>query len=154
MSNRGNIWVNADGLKVGFGARTTANEDTGHIETDGLNKELIRKISPATIAAAAGAAPFNDDIAVPAGSLITVVGAKVYEAFDDTFVVNLVDKEGTIVEAAVLDGAGASAVGAIGGVLATQILTTEPLWLSVVGTPTEGYAELYVEYNVSTSNKL
>lgn len=153
MANRGEVWVNADGLKVGFGRRTTENETTAHIETQGLGKELIRKVSPGTVVAATGYVADNDDIPILGGAVVTAVAFKVYEDFDADVTVNLVDAEGTIVEADVLSET-APAKGAYGGSLAAPLFTTDKLYVEVVSTATEGYGELFIAYNVSTSFKV
>lgn len=152
MSNRKGTWINADGLKVGFGARSTANDTTAHIETQGLGKELIRKISPNTVRAAAGYIPTNDDIPVLGGVVITKVALTVFTDINADVTVNLVDKTGAIVIADILKET-APARGIYGGPLETTILTSTALYVEVVSTATEGYGELSIEYDVTTSRK-
>ena len=66
---RDSTWTNDDGLVVGFGTRTTSNDEAGNVRTSGLVEEYVIKIDDATALADAdtAAAPGNY-VGIPAGS--------------------------------------------------------------------------------------
>jgi hypothetical protein len=102
--SRDSIWLNNDGLKVGFGTRTSENVNAGPIRTVGLQEHTTKVIYSATdIGAADNVAVQGDEVPIPAGSIITAVRIVVEEAFDSandtaTLDVGLKAKAGTEID--------------------------------------------------------
>ena len=69
--SREETWVNDDGLKVGFGARTLDNSNAGNVRTVGLREEMVKVlVSAAALADTDTAAVQGDEVPIPAGSII------------------------------------------------------------------------------------
>lgn len=158
---RGNTWLNADGLEVGFGVRDTHNIEDAIVHTLGRVKEVEVHIDHSTIAElATGTAPNSKHIEIPAGSVVRSAYLRVDTGFDalTSIVVGLkqqsdgatIDDDGLIASTllAAIDTAGEVVVGA-GAVIdaATETAVPAVVSLDVTGSaPTVGSAKLYVEY--------
>lgn len=73
--SRSSSYVNADGLKVGFGTRTTDNAAAGNVRTDGLRSEVVKQVASAVtgVATTDVTKPQGDEVPIPAGSIIRAV---------------------------------------------------------------------------------
>lgn len=150
---RQNTWTNEDGLRVGFGTRTTVNADAGSVHTKGLVKQLKIDVNAADLEKA-GTIPTAHNMQIPAEAAILSATLIVNEAFDTAVEVGtkdaagvVVDKDGLIATAAHADNA--VAVGA-GAQIGTKALVD--LYITVEETaaaPTTGRGQLVVEYIIN-----
>lgn len=150
---RDNVWINADGLEVGFGRRDTKNLEAGSIEVKGQVRQVELEIY------------FDEDNAtasvknavVPAGAVVVGATLQVSTAFaggtsvkvgtistdgvtidDDSLITPTAGAVANLTAGAVLKGAGA----AVGATVAEPTNITYEL----TGTFTAGRATLLVEY--------
>lgn len=156
---RDEYWINNDGLKVGFGPRTTDNPESGPIKTEGLRKQIIKRIYDASIdAPATDTAPVEgDQVPIPANAVGIRAWLRVTEAFvgsGATLNIGVKEADGTTIDvdgliaAPVADlGAGEVVVGT--GDLIDAVIATVPAYITVTasgGAFTAGAGELTVEY--------
>ena len=159
MTSRNDIWVNGDGLKVGFGARTTRNEQSAPYRSVGLQKQAEFRIFGEDIKSTDTGPAFNDSVPIPAGAIIDAVQVLVVEAFTAAGIdIGLKEKDGTAIAADGFVAAGdMQSLGVVAG--AGSLIGTE---LAVAGYPsysgpaqTAGEAVVIVKYTLkpSTVNK-
>lgn len=98
---RDSTWTNDDGLVVGFGTRTSSNDQGGNVRTSGLEEEYVIEVLDGTaIGATDTAAVTGGDYAdIPANSVITAAYFQVDTAFTSagaaTLDIGLKQRDGT-----------------------------------------------------------
>lgn len=83
--SRDETWLNSDGLKVGFGARTLENANAGNVRTVGIDEQMVKVLYDATaLADTDTAAAQGDEVPIPAGAIIKSADFVVETAFTTT----------------------------------------------------------------------
>jgi hypothetical protein len=91
---RQDTWVNADGLRVGFGARDSFNEFDANVHTVGRIKQMEVIFNADNVGTLADAvAPLSKDFQIPAGSVVVRSTARVLQAVTGAtdFIIGLKD---------------------------------------------------------------
>ena len=122
MASRKYVWTNADGLKVGFGPRSTDNTQAGPYKTEGLFKQIEKRIYGVDVPATDTVAAQGDEIPIPANAVGLRAYIQVTETFDSagdaaTLSVGVKQKAGTTIDADGIDAAVAEASLAAGAVI-------------------------------------
>lgn len=79
---RDSTWTNDDGLVVGFGTRTSTNDQGGNVRTSGLVEEYVIKINDAsTLGDTDTAAVTGDQAGLPANAIINAAYFRVNTTF-------------------------------------------------------------------------
>lgn len=153
-----NTWINADGLRVPFGARDTHNIEDAVVHSLGRRKEVEVHIHYSTLSSlATGTLDSTKVIEVPAGSTLVDGFLRVEEditdltsliiGLKDTLTGATIDDNGLLtatVEAGLEDD---TTVALDGALLGEKLATTGTVSLDVTGTaPTAGRAVLYFVY--------
>lgn len=157
---RKEVWVNNDGLKVGFGARDTNNYEAGTVRTVGKVNQLEILLDWDNLPSLG--AVDNDNVGIPANAVIQSATLVVEDAFESagatTLGIGLQTAAGVAIDADGIDAAIAkTAIDADGDVVqcdgalvggVTTIGGVEGYIYTVVGTGpyTAGRAVLTVEY--------
>ena len=157
---RDEFWINNDGLKVGFGPRTTDNPEAGPIKTEGLRKEIIKRVYDAAIDVPATdtAATEGDQVPIPANA----VGVRAWFRVTEDFVgagaslnVGVKAKDGTTIDVdgfIAAEGVANLTAGAViegDGALIGAIVADEPAYITFTyagAAFTAGAGELTIEY--------
>lgn len=146
MTNRKDVWINEDGLEVGFGPQITDNVDAGNNHIKGKIKQIQMLVDFSKLPVV-GEAHSSKDFFIPEGAQIVSAYFKAEEDFDNAVEFGTSQKDGTaIVQDGLIATGTTSAVGA-GALIGT--VTTEANYLTVTPTataPTAGRGELLVEY--------
>lgn len=122
--SRDNTWLNNDGLKVGFGARTLDNSNAGTIRTVGLREEMVKVLVDASaLTDTDTAAVQGDEVPIPAGSTILSARFVVITPFATSASGTL--DIGVKVKAGGADGAGANDDDAIDAAIAVTAIDAE-----------------------------
>ena len=157
---RDSTWTNDDGLVVGFGTRTSTNDEGGNIRTSGIVEEYVIKINDATTlgdtdtAAVAGSFP-----GIPAEAVIKSAYLKVTTAFTSGGLATLdiglkqragtnIDADGIDVDIAVADLSAGAVIVCDGALIGARIGSNEgvPMFTYETAAFTAGAAELVIEY--------
>lgn len=160
MASRESVWVNADGLKVGFGPRTTDNTQAGPYKTEGLFKQIEKRIYGVDVPATDTVATQGDEIPIPADAIGLRAYIQVVDEFDSaadtaTLSVGVKQKDGTTIDVDGIDAAVAEAdltAGAViicDGALINDTVGANDAYITFTyGTEafTAGSAVLVVEY--------
>lgn len=152
---RASTWTNSDGLKVGFGRRTSLNNNGGTVRTQGNEEMLVMEINAANMPKASSVARTADDVAIPAGSYITKATLNVLTSFADadanpTMTIGLVTAAGA---AGDVDGLFAGLTEASGQLTAPQVVEGDVATYGgalVNGTDHIGTSDLYVNVDLDT----
>lgn len=154
--SRGNTWTNADGMVVGFGARTTHNPEGASVHTLGLRAEVTLQLSSESYLDVATGTLIGKEAVIPAGSVIRSASVNVTEAITGStdFTVGLKDNvDGTTVDADGLITAVESVLtvgvvdGATGALLGTALAADSVVSVDVTGAMTAGEFVITVVYD-------
>lgn len=159
---RSSIWVNDDGLVVGFGTRDTQNTQSGPYKTEGLIKEIVTKVYDAsTLEATDTAAMQGYEVPIPANAIIESSELVVDTAFtsDGSAALNIgvKSKSGTAIDADGINTAiplmalTAGAVIPADGALVGASVGSEPAYVYFTydtAAFTAGAATLFVRYRL------
>lgn len=165
MPSRNNVWVNADGLKVGFGTRHTDNTQAGPYKTEGLFKQVEKRIFGVDVPSSDTSAVQGDEVPIPYNAVGVRAYIEVVEAFDSagdaaTLSIGLKEKDGTEITAAGIDADVAEAdltAGAVivcdGAYIDTSVGDVDAYIKFTYGTEafTAGEAVLVIEYLIRSS---
>ncbi len=148
--NRKETWVNADGLKVGFGPQIAANLNTGTQNVKGKIKQIQVEVD-ATRLNSVGTAQHDDNFYIPAGAAIINAHFTATETFDEAVEFGTADVAGDAINQNGLIETGSPAAGsvAVGGGAQVNSVVAENAYLVVTPTasaPTEGKGTLVVQY--------
>lgn len=106
---KSNLWTNADGLVVGFGARDVESTGSSKVSTAGVEQEIVMKIVGTDVADTDVAAQLVNAPTIPAGSHIISATLYVLTAFAGaTATVDIglyKQSDGTAINAAGIDSA-------------------------------------------------
>lgn len=151
---RQSTWLNADGLKVGFGPRSTEFTPSAPVALKGLKRELVYRFRGQDVGTTDPAEFQGDRQSIPAHAYVIRAYARVLEALDDDAVIDAVDFDGTVVEAGAFGTVpSATAVGDIvelstGTFIGTSVGDAN-VFLQASGAATAGRVAVVVEYDVS-----
>lgn len=146
MSNRKELWINADGLEVGFGPQVTDNVDAGTNHVKGKVKQIQMHVDAANLPSV-GTAHSAKDYFIPAGAQIVSAYYKAEVDFDNAVEFGTSQLDGTEIDQDGLIATGTTTAVGAGALIGT--VTSEASYLVVTATtdaPTEGSGELVVEY--------
>lgn len=106
--SRQNTWTNDDGLVVGYGPRTSSNENAGQVAHLGGNREVLHvNLDYDNLPAAPSTAPSMKSVPIPAGAVIVRADLNVETAFTSggatTLTIGLVNSAGTAIDADGID---------------------------------------------------
>ena len=146
MSNRKEVWVNADGLEVGFGPQVRDNLDAGSNHVKGKVKQIQMAVSYEDLPKV-GEAHSTKDFFIPAGAQIVSAHYTAEVDFDNAVEFGLSEKDGTEIDQDGLIATGTTTAAGAGALIGTKI--SENGYLTVTETttaPTAGKGTLVVEY--------
>src|SRR5690554_3368033 len=142
-----NVWVNEDGLELGYGPVVSFNNEANTQHTKGKVKQIEMKIDVAAGLPAVGTAHTAKDFAIPAGAQIISAYYKADVDFDNAVEFGTSALDGTEIDQDGLIATGTTTAVGAGALIGT--VTSEASYLVVTATtdaPTEGSGELVVEY--------
>lgn len=159
---RSSIWVNDDGLVVGFGTRDTQNTQSGPYKTEGLIKESITKVYDASTLGSTDTAEMQGyEVPIPANAIIESAELVVDTAFTSSgsavLNIGVKSKDGTAIDEDGIDSAIAVAsltAGAVipaDGALIGESVGSEPAYVFFTydtAAFTAGAATLFVRYRL------
>lgn len=165
MPSRNSVWLNADGLKVGFGPRHTDNTQAGPYKTEGLFKQIEKRIYGVDVPATDTTAVQGDEVPIPADAVGLRAYVQVTDAFasaggDATLSIGVKQKDGTTIDVDGIDAAIAEAdlsAGAVitadGDLINASVGDDDAYITFTYGTEafTAGEAVLIVEYALQPS---
>lgn len=151
---RQETWLNADGLKVGFGPRSTEFTPSAPVSLKGLKRELVYRFRGEDVGSTDPAEFQGDRQSIPPHAYVLRAYARVLEALDGDADIDAVDFDGNVITA---DGFGTvpdtAAEGDIVDLSAGALVGTSvgdaPVFLQASGAATEGRVAVVVEYDVS-----
>ena len=151
--SRDAVWVNSDGLAVGFGTRTEATTYSSRIGDNGKTEKVHLTIKGTDLADAVATSEDQviHGVVIPNGATILSATLKVSEAFTSggagVLDIGVYDKDGTIVDDDGIDAA--VAIAALGLGVNTVVATTGGVKICAsydTAAFTAGKATLEVEY--------
>lgn len=143
------IWVNEDGLELGFGPVVSENLESNTQHTKGLTKEIELRVDASVGLPAIGTAQTQKDFAIPAGAMITAARFKADVDFDNAVEFGTGQLDGTEIDQDGLIATGTTTAEGSGALIGT--VTTEANYIFVTATSTaatEGKGTLIVEYTI------
>lgn len=149
MSNRKELWINADGLEVGFGPQVGDNLDAGTNHVKGKIKQIQMNVD-ATDLPTTGEAHSTKDFFIPAGAYI--VSARYIAEVDFDFGVHFgtSDKAGVAIAADGLIAETVTTAEGAGALIGTKVTADSYLvagdGVGAGGPATVGSGVLVVEY--------
>lgn len=148
--SRDETWLNSDGLKVGFGARTLENANAGNVRTVGIDEQMVKVLYDATaLADTDTAAAQGDEVPIPAGAIIKSADFVVETAFTTSASGTL--DIGVKIKAGGASGSGANDDDGIDSAVAAGALTTGAVIAcdgALIGTKTT--VDLYPAFTYDT----
>lgn len=146
MSNRKDVWINADGLEVGFGPQVGTNVDAGTNHIKGKVKQIQMFVDAANLPSV-GEAHSAKDYFIPAGAQIVSAYYKADVDFDAAVEFGTSDVDGAAIDQDGLIATGTTTAVGAGALIGT--VTSAANYLVVTATttaPTAGSGQLVVEY--------
>jgi len=152
---RQETWVNADGLRVGFGGRDSVNEFDANVHTVGRIRQMEIIFNADNVGTFAdGVAPLSKDFQIPAGSVVVRSTARVLQAVTGAtdFIIGLKDyDDGTTNDPNGLHTAFAAVTADTvdagdGALINTTLDEDQALSVTPTGTMTAGEVAVLVEY--------
>jgi hypothetical protein len=152
---KASTWTNADGLRVGFGARDSKNAAAATVQTEG-NICVMQFPFDYDVVETIGTAPSSTSIPIPANATIMRGNIRVTTAFAGGTSINFgtMDSAGTAIDADGLDAAVAvadmDAVGDVvtfdGAQIGKRIASDAYFGIQYTGTYTAGRGVVTIEY--------
>jgi len=144
---RQNVWVNEDGLRVGFGALDSINADAGEVHVKGLIKQLKCDINVKDLAAEVS----QHMMQLPAASVLLKATFICNEGFDTAITIGTFDKDNAVI---VSDGILTDRIPVFGEIIdctGTQVgaMALEDLYIVASGLATVGCGQLLIQYIIS-----
>jgi hypothetical protein len=142
-----NVWVNEDGIEVGFGPVVSFNTEANTQHTKGKVKQIEIDVDVAAGLPSVGTAHTAKDFAIPAGAQIISAYYRADVDFDNAVEFGTSQKDGTAIDQDGLIATGTTTAVGAGALIGT--VTSEANYLVVTATttaPTVGSGELVVEY--------
>ena len=146
---RENVWLNNDGLEVPFGTSDGLQKEGASIHTKGMVKELRLDLDHSNLPVS-GSAVQGNNVGIPANAAILTATLATSETFSGAITVGLMGADGVTEDADGLIVSGTPAAGSVttgtGALIGT--VTSEELYVHVVGSVTTGAGTLVIEYSI------